>query len=149
MHSGRVIWLYLSVLLPCEWWMRSFLNHSNIEAVPNKRQPGDSPRKTKQATCYLDVPNRRQPGISTPNFNNTILAIRFTSMAVEIITEPYVKYSEETLWCWCLCCPEAWIMFVHITTYVYYLKLCDTDYLNIYKILGTNIISVRMVTLIQ
>ena len=24
-----------------------FLNHSNIEAVPNKRQPGDSPRTTK------------------------------------------------------------------------------------------------------
>jgi len=25
-----------------------FLNHSNIEVVPNKRQPGDSPRTTKQ-----------------------------------------------------------------------------------------------------
>ena len=32
----------------CEWWGMSFLNHSNIEAVPNKRQPGDSPRTTKQ-----------------------------------------------------------------------------------------------------
>jgi len=45
----RVFRLHLSVLLPCEWWGRRFLNHSNIEAVLNKRQPGDSPRKTKQA----------------------------------------------------------------------------------------------------
>ena len=29
-----------------------FLNHSNIKAVPNKRQPGDSPRTTKQASIY-------------------------------------------------------------------------------------------------
>jgi len=39
--------LHLSVLLPCEWWRRRFLNHSNIEAVLIKRQPGDSPRTTK------------------------------------------------------------------------------------------------------
>ena len=40
--------LHLSVMLPCEWWRRRFLNHSNIETVPNRRQPGDTPRKTKQ-----------------------------------------------------------------------------------------------------
>jgi len=39
--------LHLSVLLPCEWWGRRFLNHSNIETVLIKRQPGDSPRTTK------------------------------------------------------------------------------------------------------
>ena len=39
--------LHLSVLLPCEWWGRRFLNHSNIEAVLIKRQPGDSPRTPK------------------------------------------------------------------------------------------------------
>jgi hypothetical protein len=36
------------LMLPCEWWGRRFLNHSNIEAVLIKRQPGDSPRTTKQ-----------------------------------------------------------------------------------------------------
>ena len=41
------------------------------------------------------VPNRRQPVASTPNFNKTRLAIRFTSMAVEIIIEQYVKSSEK------------------------------------------------------
>jgi len=46
----RVFRLHLSILLPCEWWGRPFLNHSNIEAVSNKRQPGDSPRTTKQQT---------------------------------------------------------------------------------------------------
>ena len=40
-------WLHLSVLLPCEWWVRRFLNHSNIEAVPNKRQPGGFSPKNK------------------------------------------------------------------------------------------------------
>jgi len=44
----RVFRLHLSVLFPCEWWGRKFLNHSNIEAVLIKRQPGDSLRKTKQ-----------------------------------------------------------------------------------------------------
>jgi len=29
---------------------KGFLSHSNIEAVPHKRQPGDSPRTTKQQT---------------------------------------------------------------------------------------------------
>ena len=43
----RVFRLHLSVLLPCEWWGRRFLHHSNIEAVLNKRQSGDSPRTTK------------------------------------------------------------------------------------------------------
>jgi len=36
-----------------EWWGRSFLNHSNIEAVPKKRQPGDSPRKTKPSKLIV------------------------------------------------------------------------------------------------
>ena len=49
----KVFQLYLSILLPCEWWGRIFLNHSNIEAVPNKRQPGDSPRTTKQTRCKM------------------------------------------------------------------------------------------------
>ena len=41
---------HLSVLVPCQWWGRIFLNHSNTEAVLNKRQPGDSHRKTKQSS---------------------------------------------------------------------------------------------------
>jgi len=32
---------------------KEIINHSNIEDVPNKRHPGDSPRKTKQTTNYL------------------------------------------------------------------------------------------------
>jgi len=32
-----------------------FLNHSNIEAVPNKRQPGDSAGKTNQASIFERV----------------------------------------------------------------------------------------------
>ena len=67
MTTLRVFRLHLSVLLPCEWWGRRFLNHSNIEAVPNKRQPGDSPRTTKQQqlnpvdkstyTCLCVIPH--------------------------------------------------------------------------------------------
>jgi len=49
----RVFWLHLSILLPCEWWGRRFLNHLNIEAVPNKWQSRDSPRKTKQYEAVL------------------------------------------------------------------------------------------------
>ena len=44
----RVYQLHLSVLLPREWWGKRFLNHSNIEVVLNKQQPGESPRKTNQ-----------------------------------------------------------------------------------------------------
>ena len=50
--------LHISVLLPCEWWGRVFLNHSNIEAVLIKRQPGDSPRTTKPiliARCSMCI----------------------------------------------------------------------------------------------
>ena len=32
-----------------------FLNHSNIEAVPNKRQPEDSPRTPKQTNKHTDT----------------------------------------------------------------------------------------------
>ena len=31
------------------------LNHSNIEAVPNKRQPGDYPRTTKNKNIQCDA----------------------------------------------------------------------------------------------
>jgi hypothetical protein len=63
-NRGRktlVFRLHLFVVLPCEWWGRTFLNHSNIEAVPNRRQPGDSPRTTKQTLvrpCMLVVKSR-------------------------------------------------------------------------------------------
>ena len=49
----RVFWLHLSALLPCEWWGRRFLNHSNIEAVPNKRQPGNYSRTTKNNDKHI------------------------------------------------------------------------------------------------
>ena len=32
-----------------------FLNHSHIEAVPNKRHPRDSPRKIKQTNKLKDL----------------------------------------------------------------------------------------------
>jgi len=51
----RVFWLDLSILLSCEWWGRRFLNHSNIEAVLNKRLPGDSPQKTNQSILFLII----------------------------------------------------------------------------------------------
>ena len=48
------LYIYISVLLLCEWWgeVGWFLNHSNIEDVLNKRQPGNSPRKTKQTRTH-------------------------------------------------------------------------------------------------
>ena len=56
----RVFRLHLSVLLPREWWGRRFLNQSNIEAVPNKRSPVVSPRKTNQPitqSLYIKLVN--------------------------------------------------------------------------------------------
>ena len=55
MTTLRVFRLHLSALLPCEWWGRKFLNDSNIEAVLIKRQPGDSPRTTKDTLKVLIV----------------------------------------------------------------------------------------------
>ena len=43
--------LQVSVLLPSEWWWK-FLSHSNIEAVLNKRQPGDSSRKRMEISVF-------------------------------------------------------------------------------------------------
>ena len=45
MTTLSVFRLHLYVLFLCEWWGRRFLNHSNIEAVLIKRQPGDSPEQ--------------------------------------------------------------------------------------------------------
>jgi len=50
-----VFQIHLSVLLPCEWWGGGVLNHSNIEAVLIKRQPGDSPRTTKPKPSNLAI----------------------------------------------------------------------------------------------
>jgi len=36
-------------------WGRRFLNHSNIEAVLNERQPGGSPRTTKPTDVTSDA----------------------------------------------------------------------------------------------
>jgi len=58
--------LHLSVLLPCKWWGSIFLNDSNIEAVPNKRQPGDSPRTTKPNKSIWHL-NARQTPLSEPH----------------------------------------------------------------------------------
>ena len=56
MTTLRVFRLHLSVLLPCEWWGRIFLNHSNIEAVLIRRQPGDSPNnKTNSRYINLNI----------------------------------------------------------------------------------------------
>ena len=44
MTTLGVFRLHLSVLLSCEWWGR-ITTTPNIEAVPNKRQPGDSPEQ--------------------------------------------------------------------------------------------------------
>ena len=52
----RVFRLHLSVLLPCGRWWR-FHKHSIIEAVPNKRQPGDSPRNANQADIDFEPNN--------------------------------------------------------------------------------------------
>ena len=37
-----------------------FLNHSNIEAVLNKRQPGDSPPKTNQSHTHIYIYIKRR-----------------------------------------------------------------------------------------
>ena len=47
---------------------KRFLNHSNIEAVLNKRQPGDSPRTTTNSVRYSMQPdedlNRSKPAVA-------------------------------------------------------------------------------------
>jgi len=80
--------------------------------VPNKRQPGDSPRTTRTT---------KQSGVSTPNFYKTRrLAIRFTSIAVEIITDQYVKSNG--------CCVLCFVT-NSMHTCLYDTKMCDTDYI--------------------
>ena len=70
MTTLRVFRLHLSLLLPREWWGRAFLNHSNIEAVLNKLQPGDSPRKTKQTKEVLGLNNNNNPKLDEQNVAN-------------------------------------------------------------------------------
>ena len=56
-------------------------------------------RHNNRSQHQVAVPNRRQPGVY-PKFQQvTSLALRFTSIAVEIITEQYVKSSEKTPSC--------------------------------------------------
>ena len=44
-----------------------FLNHSNIEAVLNNRQPGDSPRKTKQRESFKEQSTADPRSLKTRN----------------------------------------------------------------------------------
>ena len=46
-HKSLVLLRVKSVYAGSFCFRTKFLNHSNIEAVSNKRQPGDSPRTTK------------------------------------------------------------------------------------------------------
>jgi len=77
---------HLSILLPCKWWGRRFLNHSNTEAVLNKRQPGDSPRTNKHnrlsqrslphATAWGKFPNYTYTNYTLPQtISKTIFII--------------------------------------------------------------------------
>jgi len=80
----RVFRLHLSVLLLCEWWGRKFLNHSNIETVLIKRQPGDSSRTTKPNWRYhllIVLLNRTYWNISSlPSGSSVIFPLGFPSL---------------------------------------------------------------------
>jgi len=96
--------LHLSVLLPCEWWGRIFLNHSKIEAVLIKRQPGDSPRITKpnKLLCFRMVSVKENQSINVfPNLlgysgrDSSIFVISRTDTYEARMHNAYLTFSQK------------------------------------------------------